>query len=158
MTKKAKLEASLGALRRLYLAEVERFADELRPRFLSGELRGFWTGDGDAAAGWEPGRQVPLYRLEHLCARRFGRTGALGLLAAACSTRVNWDCADEPRQIGGDAAAQDVLAVARRKGWLARPPGRSRPPSLPRRRRRRAWRSGHGGPPEAGGGAEGSRP
>ncbi|WP_242344019.1 hypothetical protein [Anaeromyxobacter terrae] len=62
-------EALIERFRPLYIAELERFAETLRPRFEAGELRGYIDELDDGA-----GRDVrlPMDRLEDLCAEYFG--------------------------------------------------------------------------------------
>lgn len=120
-------EALVGA-RILYMAEVERLALKLRPRFLSGELREMTRADGErmleeqaAGSTWEP----PFYALEALCAERFGGSERLALLSTACASLVPWGPWTEPRWMAGNAVALDVLAVARKLGMLK--PGEAAP-------------------------------
>lgn len=116
-------------LAQAYLAEVEAFAETLRPRFEAGELRGWWNGDGDrlgfaqeAGSDWIP----PLWRLEHLCARRFGLKGKIAHLALAVAGG-RFDEGGGPDQQAREAVAQDVLAVARRRGYVKRRAPRAPP-------------------------------
>lgn len=109
--------------RAAYLAEVEALAVELRPRFLSGELRG-WADpyDGERFAAeqaqgrtWEP----PLWKLEKIARARLAPTQAAAFRALSLSRRSRWDTGCKgARYLAGDAVALDLLAVARRRGWL----------------------------------------
>lgn len=116
-----KLGDALEGVRALYMAEVERFADELRPRFLSGELGEMTDEDGErywkehaAGSKWMP----PFFKLERLCAERFAGSERLALLSTSCASTVPWGSWTEPRWMAGNAVAYDVLAVARDGGWL----------------------------------------
>lgn len=113
-----------AALVAAYLAEVERFTEELRPRFESGEV-GAWDGNDTG----------PTDRLEELCAERFGlqvtkigwgeyeggdlEQALLILFVSPSSDSVdrgaNWahECL-----AAAAAVATDVLASARRCGWV----------------------------------------
>ncbi len=116
----------IAALRTAYAAEVERLAEELRPRFEAGELRAVTGGDLDDG---EDGRTSPFWKLGEVCAERFGCTvtraeeevsgdieaARLVLLASprAEALEGNWQ---HPGYHAKDAAAWDVIAVARARG------------------------------------------
>lgn len=124
------------AERRAYLREVEELAVELRPRFLSGELRG-WADpyDGERHAEedakgrkWEP----PLWRLERIARARIAPSQAAAFRALALSPHARWDTGSHgARYLAGDAVAQDLLAVARRRGWLQPAPAWTPPAREP---------------------------
>jgi hypothetical protein len=119
--------AQISALRATYLAEVERLAEELRPRFEAGELRAM-TGEDLEDGDW--GATSPFWKVGEICAARFGcavtRTadGALvGDIEAArlvllASPRAESQDrnATHPCYPAKDAAAWDVIAVARERG------------------------------------------
>lgn len=122
---------TMTAERRAYLREVEELAAELRPRFLSGELRGWHTLDGDrdeaarrAGRKWTP----PLWRLEGIARARIATSQAEAFRALSLSTHARWDVGCHgARYLAGEAVALDLLAVARRRGWLQRGPGYTLP-------------------------------
>ena len=115
--------AALQQLRRMYLQEVRRFAEELRPMFVAGELRGWRDGDGETPA------RPPLFVLEDLCATRFGIDEAQKDFDEACrraylirlvSPHEHETEDGQPVQSQAQAAlALDVLDVARERGWTA---------------------------------------
>lgn len=148
--------ATFQALRLDYLARVEAFAEELRPRFQAGELRGFTIGDSDRAdarveaftaahpeatveevLAYRNRVEPPLFVLEELCAARF-LPASLGWdaqheeahLIRACSPSEPLTEDGQPN-IGqaATAVAYDVLRVARTRGWYA--PDASEEPVLP---------------------------
>lgn len=118
----------VALLRPAYLAELERLALSLRPRFESGELRGFTDEDAEREVR-EKGWQAPAWKLEEACARWFGldERGQERDLDAACRA------ADLIRQVApGDAYTEadqpplgqaviaiacDVVAIARARNW-----------------------------------------
>ena len=114
-----------------YAEDVETLAEELRPRFLSGEFRGWHDLDGDRLSieqangkKWRP----PLWRLEEVARARIATSQAAAFLALSFSRHARWDTgALSPRLLAGDAVAQDLLSVARREGWLRRGPGYTLP-------------------------------
>jgi len=138
MKKAPKMKTSLSALasaslssmvRVAYMAEVERLAIKLRPRFESGELRGFADVD-------EADLTSPLFKLEKLCRAHFGirvtetkqRDGSILMdaddftvhlvLAASPSQDETWDPGwNHPAHWAAAAAALDVLRFARANGW-----------------------------------------
>lgn len=111
---------ALDELRRAYQAEVERFAETLRPRFASGELRGFRDADyedGDA------GGSSPVYQLERLAGEHFGLkkgndSTAHAILAVSRFTRATKDGGwTDAAHHATAAVAREVLAIAQREGW-----------------------------------------
>jgi hypothetical protein len=123
-------EAQLPGLRALYLAEVVRFAEELRPRFASGELRGFTDADGERIER-EPHWDPPLFELENLCEERFrldvdryGEEAYLNAYLIRCVSPSEGQTFDA-QPVAGQAAiavSRDVLAVARARGFCASTP------------------------------------
>jgi len=117
----------LAEFRRAYLAEVERFAEELRPRFGGGKLRGMT--DEEMEDG-QSGRTSPYFKLEALCAARFGcavtRDAAgqlLGdveashlVLAFSPHAEIVGDNWEHPGYHATTAVTWDVLEVARERG------------------------------------------
>jgi hypothetical protein len=106
------------AIRKAYRTEIARLATELRPRFESGELRGFV--DENDFDGWKP--------LLNLCWSHFRTTAEIALVGS-----VTWWWSSAVWGGGvidwaAYAAAADVLNYARRKGWSKRRRGES-PPS-----------------------------
>lgn len=105
---------ALEQLRAEYQARIVALAEELEPRFRSGELRGYRDGDGNRF------RSPPLHQLEDELRRRLARTFAEAHLVLLCSpsTLATFDHGSEdPRYDAGDAAAWDVLRVALARGW-----------------------------------------
>lgn len=119
--------AALETLRAAYLAEVERLAEELRPKLETGEMAEW--GDEPTSDG------TPRHALESACGDRFGcrayekgdgywtgsAEGALAVLAVSPSA------AEEVRagffhiaQAAQSAVAVDVLAIANGRGWIRR--------------------------------------
>jgi hypothetical protein len=118
-----------------YLAELERFAEELRPGFVSGELRGY--RDVDEGLGYDA-RQAgdedyidPDARLEELCAEHFGleveQAGSTyvgdeamaNLILAMSPAAEHWQPGTgwyHPANRATLCVAWDVLAIARALG------------------------------------------
>ena len=118
-----------------YRAAVEAVATILRPRFESGELRGWRDSDGDKCGPLLPKRKQvrpPYWRIGDACRDLFIRseTAAFVVLTWASPTgkrEAEWfdvmgkncrlpSCALDTA--AGEAMAHDVLAFARRRGWL----------------------------------------
>jgi hypothetical protein len=133
------------ALRAAYLAEVERLAMALRSRFESGELRGFRSGDDDgggASPHWEVERLAAAWFGLEVARDEDGDSGsvtidadarAAHLILAASPHAESTDCAG-----GGwnhvcyhahSAAAWDVIALARERGWYVPTADESEDPS-----------------------------
>lgn len=132
-------EALVARLRPLYLAEVARFAETLRPDFEAGRLYGYRGGDNGTSI-----ESTPIGRLEELCAEHFGiqvddeeRDGnayqverdfmtARMILAVSPSADGASDPGAEAESFNAQfAAAWDVLAVARARGWYKPTPDES---------------------------------
>ncbi len=132
------MAAVLEQLRAAYMAEVQRFAETLRPRFESGELRGYTDDDGVRDMRERPGKprpgawRAPLFRLEDLCEQHFGLdvdapetdAAAQEVFRRAYLIRsVSPSDAlltEDAQPIAGQATiavAGDVLAIARARGW-----------------------------------------
>lgn len=111
--------APTGALEQLraeYRNRINALAEELEPRFRSGELRGFRDGDGDLFNTRE-GRH-PRWALEDECCRRLAATHAEAYVVLACSpysiaTEDNWN---DTRRHAAAAASFDVFKVALDRG------------------------------------------
>ena len=111
----------LASLAGDYRRRLEQLAKRLRPKLESGELREWWDEDGDRyprrRGRWAP----PLWRLEHVCQRAFARTEEDALLTLAVSPAAKH--LDACVQLGdvcqsvSEAVAEDLLALARRRGW-----------------------------------------
>lgn len=128
---KAQTEAVVAQFRPAYLSEVERLAEELRPRFEAGDLRSA-LGDTD-----EDKEQEARDRIETLCVERFGLQvkqhgyeepegdDALGKMVCAVSPSAPlWEVDDgewnHPCYAARACAGSDVLAIVRREGWGVR--------------------------------------
>lgn len=127
----------LAALRDAYTAEVERLAQQLRPRFASGELRANTSDEYEGAPDLDA---LPQGRLEAICAEHFGvgvtkiehengRVEYAGdertaYLLLAVSPHTESTCGDvyHPGYHAQDAAAWDVIALARKRGWYTPAP------------------------------------
>lgn len=135
------LRAGLPGLRAAYLAELERFAETLRPRFAAGELRAF----RDCDDGIE---DAPPWMLERLCASHFGvevtrsedgyggedhegdMAAAYLILAASPRAEALLDTQVHPGYHAAEAAAWDVIAHARACGWYSPAPDESEDPLI----------------------------
>jgi hypothetical protein len=121
-------------LRPLYMAEVVRLAEMLKPRFEAGELRE--NVDSDYPDDFAPCPKdfslddLPMGRLEAACRQRFGlavpeeESGtpesivSASLILAVSPSECQTDLGEsDPRPRAVEAAAMDVLAVARERGW-----------------------------------------
>jgi hypothetical protein len=113
--------AQVPALSAAYMLEVEQFAETLRPRFESGELRAFTAADGELGVG------SPHFELEELCRAHF-RASEIDDVAVALMLQLTpraqamagWGDTDRARL--ESAIAWDVIAVARRRGWYVPSP------------------------------------
>jgi hypothetical protein len=125
----AAVARSLESLSRVYRAEIERFAEELRPLFERGELRGDREEDADhyerdVLDGVEEAKRYvsPRAVLEDLCAERFARsvpTAGVTLAASPSASDVVEREGFGVTIIGAAAmaAANDVLSIARERRW-----------------------------------------
>ena len=107
---------AIASLRSAYLAEIERLACDLRPYFVAGRLRGLAEGDEDSSLS-------PMFVLVRIVSARF-RLGeedatprACAILACSPSTDATADDGATTEQWAADAAAWDVIRLARRGGW-----------------------------------------
>ena len=98
MWKEAKAIA-LAMLREAYNREIERIAEELAPRIVSGEL-GAYAGDDESS---------PLWRLECEMRKRIARTEVDKHVVMAVSPSED-ECAE-------GVTTLDVLRVALARGW-----------------------------------------
>lgn len=132
-------EALVARFRPEYLAEVVRLAETLRREFEAGGIYGYRGGDNGTAI-----ESTPIERLEELCAEHFGiqvddeeRDGnayqverdfmtARMILAVSPSADGASDPGVEAESFNARvAAAWDVLAVARARGWYNPTPDES---------------------------------
>jgi hypothetical protein len=122
--------SSSAETRAAYIGAVELVAEILRPRFESGELRGFTDDDcercGKDRSSWTP----PLWRIEAVCTRLFIRSPEVALFvlrmaSKASSASWDWRRADGNCLLGCAEArmAADVLQLARVRGWSKPQPG-----------------------------------
>lgn len=131
--------AGLEALRGWYRREIEKLAEELRPRFEAGELRAYRDSDFDDEDGpaWRDSDDQPKHLIEAACGRHFGLgkfvegeftlghprffegDEAAAYLVLALSPHAPFmDTAPiHPGLVARDAAAWDVIAVARARGY-----------------------------------------
>jgi hypothetical protein len=133
----------IPSLQAAYLAELERFAETLRPRFESGELRAFRDGDENAAG------TSPQWEVERLCAVHFGlqvtksenasgweqydgdAATAHAILAASPHAEYTADVVYyHPADHATSSAAWDVIALARARGWYVPTPDECEDPAL----------------------------
>jgi hypothetical protein len=146
MTDAERIERNLLAVYEVfYPAAVEKVATALRPRFESGELRGWISGDADRYSGR---RLDPLTKIEFECERRWVTTPVRALGALAMSPNKTGTSADEwvwnatdlsctLRGAASIAMARDVLAFARERGW-SKPQKGEEPAFKAQRQARRA--------------------
>lgn len=119
----------LAGIRAAYRAELDRFACELRPRVLpGGDLSGLRDATEAAFQEWMRARD----RLEELARERFAvaedsdearANAALVMLMSPSAGETDHGGADilDPRSVAGEAVALDLIALARRRGWLPDP-------------------------------------
>jgi hypothetical protein len=128
----------LTALRAAYVAEVARFAETLRPRFESGDLRAFRDGDDEEVFRDHKNGipDSPHWKVEKLCAAHFGLEVARtkcpdgGETFDGDAARAHYILAASPHTESTEdegffhscyhattAAAWDVIALARDLGW-----------------------------------------
>jgi len=133
------------ALRAAYLAELARFAEALRPRFASGELRAYRDVDDrqriPGTTGWGDEcfthSESPQYLLGRIVGEHFGiewtedptsdggvrsvgdSALAYAILAASPHADVTGEGADHPCDHACESVAWDVIAYARERGWYA---------------------------------------
>lgn len=113
-----------------YEAGVSLVAQLLRPRFESGELRGWQEGDEDKYGTQSDRTPPPLWRVEAACQRLFIATPfhALVVLHHSSPKARRAGIFDWKDHAGGDCLqlaakevmAADVIAFAKRSGWLKR--------------------------------------
>lgn len=108
------------ALREAYMTEVGRLAESLRPRFETGDLYAARDAGGTDTA-WE---DQPHAMIEEACAQYFGLEAPVGsdtmahlVLAASPHTVATADGYQHARFHAQAAAAWDVIAHARARGW-----------------------------------------
>lgn len=124
-----------AATDKTYAGAVGFLAEFLRPRFESGELRGFIDADDQRPAGWD----APMHRVERACERHFIRSPEAALLVLTCAGKTkghqwSWNQVSSHSMRGAASArmAADVLDLARARGW-SRPQPMEDP--APRRKR-----------------------
>jgi hypothetical protein len=114
----------------LYPRAVERIAVALRPRFESGELRGWRDGDGELGIH-VPG-EPPSFKIEDECARRWVTTPVRAIAVLSISPNAETVTTWEFKGSGGgqplrgaavETMALDVIAFARAQGWTKRQRG-----------------------------------
>ncbi len=122
---KAKDEA-LETLRTVYRAEIERLAQELRPRFESGELHGYNNEDGDreslpcGAPLDAPVICAPIHLLERRIEERMASTFPDAYLVLACSPsedKIEDAALTDAKNAAAECVGNDVLRIARARGW-----------------------------------------
>ncbi len=122
---------ALETLRSAWRQEIERFAEELEPRFRLGEFHGLRDPEVDDACEGT----APFNELERLCEARFapeGRTtwadAMLGAIASPSGEATADDWADDRFWLR-TAAAYDVVRIARARGWFTPTPDEEPPPA-----------------------------
>lgn len=133
---------AIKSLRAAYLAEVTRFAESLRGRFESGELRALVDRDLERRG------YVPMHELERLVTAHFGlqiekledcpkpgwttlngdEDSAHLVLAASASSDAVQNGSDNIFLWATDAATWDVIRIARARGWYEPLPGECEDP------------------------------
>lgn len=119
----AKRREAIEEFRPLYLSEIQRLAEQLRPRFESGELHACTDEDLELPRD----SVLPHDRIEEACAERLGlivdeddegdRAMAEFVLAVSPNAEAmasNWT---HPCYWARAAACWDVILVARERGW-----------------------------------------
>jgi hypothetical protein len=103
------------ALRAAYLAEVERLAETLRPRFESGELHG-WNSPSDPADS----SNHPTMRLEDELAEYVCDFPSAYLVLACSPAETGIDggiCLADAQSAARECLVTDVFRAARERGW-----------------------------------------
>ncbi len=114
----------------IYREAVEGIATVLRPRFESGELRGWLDED----TGGRKKDNPPIWRVESACERYFIRSAEAAVMVVRAASRVAranavpWKWNDDGGGFGlrtgaSSLMAIDVLLEARRQGWSKPRPG-----------------------------------
>jgi hypothetical protein len=106
---------ALDLLRNAYNREIERIAEELRPRIESRELGG-WRGDDTPPDEPYEGPD-PMFRLEDEMRARIVTDEESGFLVLAVSPSEHDDLHGDATYAAGDVAALDVMRVALARGW-----------------------------------------
>lgn len=137
--------ASIGeAFRSAYLAELARFAESLRPRFESGELRAYRSPVDDpkripGTTGWGDEcftrSNSPQYALDRMAGEHFGITmtttrapdgsdwydgdalRAHMILAVSPHAEATGEGANHPCDHACESIGWDLIAYARERGW-----------------------------------------
>lgn len=130
MNMTSKCAAQVEAIRAAYLQELERFAATLRPRFESGELRGFRNGAGPHDDGDMDLKRAPVDVLTDLCAAHFGldleadEQGYSNAYLIRLVSPNEYDTEDDQPICGQAAIAvtYDVLSIARERRWYTPTP------------------------------------
>lgn len=117
--------AALDMLRNAYNREIERIAEELRPRLESRELRGYLDEDFE---GEKKGRRAPREVLEREVGGRIARNEEEAHLALAVS-RADHTTGLTTAGAAAEAASVDVLRVAFARGWYRPEPDESPSPA-----------------------------
>ncbi len=108
--------------RPVYLTELEQLAERLRPRFLSGELHGYWMDRDYEPEHLDARGGDPILRLKERVERDHVRDSSTAYLILACSPAEKKDVdGDTPLEAARWAAAErivvDVFCLARERGW-----------------------------------------
>lgn len=113
-----KLSRQFEAARIEYQRQIEVLALELRPKFESGELRGYVDEDSEDG---RHGASSPRFKLERMALRRLVKTdaSAYAILAVSPSEPMvdGGTTLADIRGAAGEAAALDLLRLARSRGW-----------------------------------------
>jgi hypothetical protein len=124
---------TVDAFRTYYQGEVARVALELRPRFESGELRGFRDEDSETmeAEGPDGSYVPPPWRVEEECGRRFVRASVARayavLLVSPSEPETSGAGWTDPRYHAAQAMSWDVIRYARAQGWTTMTPDEEAP-------------------------------
>lgn len=122
----------LERMRADYDRRVERLAEELKPGFLSGQFRGFQTGD-DETLGY---RNCPRWKLEHLIEAKEIASDADGFCVLACSP--SWEAGlvegtiYDVQNMAAECMSLDVFRIGLREGWYRPDAAKEEDPSADR--------------------------
>jgi hypothetical protein len=129
-TKISPLSAHGPNIRAAYLAEIERLAEKLRPRFEAGELHAITDDELED----DNGRKSAHWKVERACCVHFGlgvketeeagfarlrgdSIAGLLVLAGSPSAALTQDGWNHVNYWARTAAAWDVILLARARGW-----------------------------------------
>ncbi len=135
----AKHVGDLAGYARTYAAAVRSIAIVLRPRFESGELRGWADGDGDRIGQGKRRWTPPMWRVEAACGRFFVRSQGAAMVVLQYASRralqvdpFYWKDPGGGVSLYGAAVtamAYDVVLYARARGWSRPIPTEESPPA-----------------------------